>query len=74
MQAEALDLNKAPVLRIFLIKLSADKHFLLWDCHHILVDGWSASIILQDLLAFYEANCSGENELDYLQFLPINLI
>lgn len=59
---EALNLNKAPVLRIFLIKLSADKHFLLWDCHHILADGWSASIILQDLLAFYEANCSGKNE------------
>ncbi|NTS40747.1 hypothetical protein HRG84_07490 [Flavisolibacter sp. BT320] len=59
---EALNLNKAPVLRIFLVKLSADKHFLLWDCHHILADGWSGSIILKDLLAFYEANCSGKNE------------
>ncbi|MGZ5211101.1 MAG: condensation domain-containing protein, partial [Kaistella sp.] len=59
--AESLNLSKAPVLRIFLIKLSGDKHILLWDCHHILVDGWSASIILQDLLAFYDANCSGEN-------------
>ncbi|MHA4844101.1 condensation domain-containing protein [Flavitalea antarctica] len=58
--AEALDLTKAPVLRIFLIRLSVDKHILLWDCHHILVDGWSASIILQDLLAFYDAYCSGE--------------
>lgn len=58
--AESLDLTKAPVLRIFLIRLSEDKHMLLWDCHHILVDGWSASIILQDLLAFYDANCSGE--------------
>lgn len=59
--AESLSLSKAPVLRICLIKLSGDKHILLWDCHHILVDGWSASIILQDLLAFYDANCSGEN-------------
>src|SRR5688572_30657687 len=58
--AETLDLTKAPVLRIFLIRLSVDKHILLWDCHHILVDGWSASIILQDLLAFYDACCSGE--------------
>ena len=58
--AESLNLTKAPVLRIFLIKLSGDKHILLWDCHHILVDGWSASIILQDLLAFYDAYCSGE--------------
>ena len=58
--AESLNLTKAPVLRIFLIKLAEDKHFLLWDCHHILADGWSASIILQDLLAFYDAYCSGK--------------
>ena len=60
-RAESLNLTKAPVLRIFLIRLSGDKHILLWDCHHILVDGWSASIILQDLLAFYDAYCSGDN-------------
>jgi thioesterase domain-containing protein/acyl carrier protein len=59
--AESLNLTKAPVLSISLISLSIDKHILLWNCHHILLDGWSASIILQDLLAFYEANCSGEN-------------
>ena len=58
---ESLDLTKAPVLRIFLIKSAEDKHFLLLDCHHILADGWSASIILQDLLAFYEACCAGKN-------------
>jgi thioesterase domain-containing protein/acyl carrier protein len=60
--AESLSLTTAPVLRVFLIRLSGDKHVLLWDCHHILADGWSAAIILQDLLAFYDANCSGENE------------
>jgi thioesterase domain-containing protein/acyl carrier protein len=58
---EPLDLTKAPVLRIFLIRLSGDKYILLCNCHHILADGWSASIILQDVLAFYDANCSGEN-------------
>ncbi|HTE28642.1 condensation domain-containing protein [Flavitalea sp.] len=56
----SLNLTKAPVLRILLIRLPADKHILLWYCHHILVDGWSASIILQDLLAFYDAYSSGE--------------
>lgn len=60
--ADSLNLSQAPVLRIFLIKLSGDKHILLWDCHHILVDGWSASIILQDLLAFYDAYCAGEKD------------
>ncbi|RZK13104.1 MAG: non-ribosomal peptide synthetase [Flavobacterium sp.] len=59
--AESLSLSKAPVLKIFLLRLSLEKHILLWNCHHILLDGWSASIILQDLLANYDANCSGEN-------------
>ena len=61
--AQSFNLTKAPILRIFLIRLSAEKHILLWDCHHILTDGWSASTILQDLLAYYDANTSGENTL-----------
>jgi thioesterase domain-containing protein/NRPS condensation-like uncharacterized protein/acyl carrier protein len=65
----SLNLTKAPVLRIFLIRLSGDKHMLLWYCHHILVDGWSASIILQDLLAFYDAYSSGEKA-DGLPAIP----
>lgn len=60
-EAASLNLTKAPVLKIFLIRLSADKSILLWNCHHILTDGWSASIILQDLLAFYDAICTGED-------------
>lgn len=60
--SEPLDLTKAPILRIFLVKLNWDKHILLWNCHHILADGWSASIILQDLLAFYDSFCSGNHE------------
>ena len=57
---ENFDLTKAPVLRINLIKFSEDRYFLLWSCHHILADGWSASIILRDLLAFYDANKNGQ--------------
>ena len=51
-----LDLSAAPVLRVTLIKLSEDNHYLLWSCHHILVDGWSGSIILKDLFEFYDSN------------------
>ncbi|NNE99541.1 MAG: alpha/beta fold hydrolase [Pyrinomonadaceae bacterium] len=52
---QELDLSESPAWRIKLVKLSNDRHFLLWSCHHILADGWSASIILRDLLAFYDA-------------------
>ena len=59
---ENIDLSNSPVFRLFLIKLSKNVHFLLWSCHHILADGWSASIILRDLLAFYDANCKDIDE------------
>ncbi len=55
-ETEKLELSKAPVLRIKLIKLGTNEYFLLWSCHHILADGWSASIILEDLFTFYDSN------------------
>ncbi len=55
-----LDLTKSPVFRVNLIKLSDTEYFLLWTLHHILADGWTASIILNDLLVFYYANKKGE--------------
>lgn len=56
-----LELSKAPVSRIILIKMSNTKHVLLWSCHHILLDGWSSAIILKDVFAYYDALCKGEN-------------
>ena len=64
-----LDLSSAPVLRIALIKLREDKHFFLWSCHHILADGWSAAIILQDLFSFYDRAVKNKEE-TILKSLP----
>ena len=55
-----LDLTKAPISRLALIKLSAEEQLLLWSCHHILLDGWSTTIILKDALRHYDAACKGE--------------
>ena len=43
-----------------LIKLSEDSYKFIWNCHHILVDGWCEPIIYQDVLSFYEAEVLGE--------------
>jgi len=55
-----LDLTKAPISRLALIQLQAEEHLLLWSCHHILLDGWSTTIILKDALRHYDAACKGE--------------
>ncbi|MEE9372230.1 MAG: condensation domain-containing protein [Saprospiraceae bacterium] len=54
-----LDLSKAPVSRLTLIQLDDNKHSLLWSCHHIFLDGWSAAIILKDTFDFYNAIIEG---------------
>jgi non-ribosomal peptide synthase protein (TIGR01720 family) len=46
-------LEKAPLIRATLLHLGPDRHRLLLTQHHLLSDGWSSSILLQDLSALY---------------------
>jgi amino acid adenylation domain-containing protein/non-ribosomal peptide synthase protein (TIGR01720 family) len=47
-------LDKAPLLRLQLIKTANEHHFLLFNKHHILTDGWSLPIILKDVFDAYQ--------------------
>lgn len=47
------DLSHAPLLRVGLIQLAKDRHVLAVDVHHIITDGVTQEILLQDFLAFY---------------------
>ena len=40
-------------MRFALIRLAADRHRLLISNHHLLMDGWSAPILVRELLAAY---------------------
>ncbi|RMH66208.1 MAG: amino acid adenylation domain-containing protein [Calditrichaeota bacterium] len=53
------DLSKAPLLRIYLIRIGAEKWRLLWSNHHIILDGWSTPILLQELFILYESAFRG---------------
>ncbi len=48
------DLTEAPLIRVGLITLSERNFILMLDMHHIVTDGISFSILLQDMIAFYE--------------------
>lgn len=57
------DLEKESLLRITLIKISEQKHIVLWSAHHIIIDGWCISILFRDLMSYYsqlEAGCQIE--------------
>ncbi|WP_394332732.1 condensation domain-containing protein [Chitinophaga rupis] len=50
-----MDIEKGPLLHTTLLRLSAEKHLLLFTMHHLVADGWSMEVIIHDLLAYYYA-------------------
>ena len=54
------DLAVPPLIRARLLVLGEREHHLLFVAHHVLVDGWSMSILLNELFAAYEAVRAGD--------------
>jgi amino acid adenylation domain-containing protein len=53
------DLLRAPLMRFALIRTAPDEHRLVWTSHHILTDGWSLPLVLNDFDAFYHGLLTG---------------
>jgi amino acid adenylation domain-containing protein len=53
------DLDRGPLLRALLVRLSARAHVLALTLHHIVCDGWSSRVLLRELTALYEAFVAG---------------
>ena len=58
-RARGFDLSVAPLMRIALIRLADSVYRFVWSYHHVLVDGWSLSLIFNDMFSFYEALIQG---------------
>lgn len=59
-KARGFDLTKAPLMRLTLIRLSETAWQEIWSLHHLLVDGWSAFLVLGELFAAYDRLAHGE--------------
>lgn len=53
------DLEHGPLMRARLIRLDRQEYVLVITTHHILVDGWSQSVIQRDLWSIYEGLSDG---------------
>ncbi|MFE4261097.1 amino acid adenylation domain-containing protein [Streptomyces sp. NPDC056883] len=53
-RARRFDLGDAPLLRCTLVRLGAERHRLVLTNHHILLDGWSLPVLLDELFRLYE--------------------
>jgi non-ribosomal peptide synthase protein (TIGR01720 family) len=53
-------LNKAPLLRLALFQIDDNCHQLVLSHHHIILDGWSMSLVSKEAFALYEVYSQGQ--------------
>ncbi|MGY2316378.1 non-ribosomal peptide synthase/polyketide synthase [Pseudomonas sp. SDO5522_S412] len=63
------DLANGPLLRVQLLKLAEQEHVLLLTLHHIVSDGWSMNVLIDEFIRCYDAH--ERNEPPQLPALPI---
>lgn len=47
------DLTQAPLMRWFLVHWDNQSYRLVWSHHHVLLDGWSIGLVLQEVMQYY---------------------
>ncbi|WP_339436537.1 non-ribosomal peptide synthase/polyketide synthase [Pseudomonas sp. EL_65y_Pfl1_R32] len=68
--ARPFDLQAGPLLRVTLLQLAEDEHVLVMVQHHIISDGWSMQVMVEELVQFYAAHSQGQDV--QLPGLPIH--
>ena len=53
------ELDHPPLTRVTLVRLGGQRHRFLWTYHHALLDGWSISVLLDEVFALLPSSCSG---------------
>lgn len=59
-RGRGFQLGEAPLMRLLSCRLAEKQYRIIWSFHHILFEGWSASLIHKDFLLFYEALRQGQ--------------
>lgn len=54
------ELSKGPLVRAQLVRMAADYHILIFTAHHIVCDGWSINVLVDELSQAYNATNRGE--------------
>jgi len=52
---QPFDLAVGPLLRVTLLKLTEQEHVLLLTLHHIVSDGWSMNVLIDEFIRCYDA-------------------
>ncbi|MGP5191479.1 amino acid adenylation domain-containing protein [Halomonas sp. AOP42-E1-40] len=60
LSAQPFDLEQGPLLRVSLLQAEQDSYACVLSMHHIIADGWSVGVLLQDLAILYEGRAPDE--------------
>ncbi|HVI46388.1 MAG TPA: amino acid adenylation domain-containing protein [Chitinophaga sp.] len=63
------DLSRDHMMRAYLLKLAPGKHTLVLYMHHVASDGWSLSVLVNELVELYNAHAAGR--VSGLEPLPV---
>jgi amino acid adenylation domain-containing protein/non-ribosomal peptide synthase protein (TIGR01720 family) len=69
---QGFGLQVGPLWRLHLVRTGSDSHQLIFTCHHLLLDGWSLSRLLAEVLQLYRGETLGaplSRYDDYLHWL-----
>ncbi|MBC3955563.1 non-ribosomal peptide synthetase [Pseudomonas triticifolii] len=69
---QGFDLAKGPLLRVALLQTGEDAYQLIYTSHHILMDGWSSSRLLGEVLQSYSGQTQAKQAgryRDYIEWL-----
>lgn len=62
------DLSRAPLLRVGVASRGDSDHYLLYDIHHIVSDGTSMEILIEDCIGFYNGADMPPLDIHYKEF------
>lgn len=53
------DLTRPPLLRLILFRFGETSYRVIWSHHHLLLDGWSVGLMMNEIFALYQAISQG---------------
>ena len=57
---QPFDISSDRLLRVKLLRLGEQEHIVLLTMHHIVSDGWSVGVLVEELATLYSNFCNGE--------------
>jgi amino acid adenylation domain-containing protein len=59
-RARGFQLSRAPLMRLSIVRLGERAYQFIWSFHHLLIDGWSQSLIIKEVFTLYETYAQGK--------------